>query len=87
MRFFPRRVEHALDVSVQCPHHADVSVHQRSAIFRRHDQRFGRNLPFNEYRDCCSRLILGGVSRRDRLRKLQCELGPSQSRPERSSGH
>jgi hypothetical protein len=27
-------------------HHPDVSVHQRPAIFRRHDDRFAGGLPF-----------------------------------------
>jgi hypothetical protein len=35
-----------LALRVQRQHHSDVSVHQRSAIFRRHDHRFTSRLPF-----------------------------------------
>ena len=32
--------------AVQCQHHSDVSVKEWPAIFRRHDECFGRRLPF-----------------------------------------
>jgi len=41
-------VKHALHVSVQCPQHADTRMHQWPTAFRRHNQRFGRGLPFPE---------------------------------------
>jgi hypothetical protein len=31
---------------VQRQHHANMSMHQRPAIFRRHHKRFGRRWPF-----------------------------------------
>jgi len=42
------RVEHPLDMPIERPQHSDARVHQRPAIFRRHDQRFGGRLPFVE---------------------------------------
>jgi hypothetical protein len=46
MPFFRRVVFRDRLCAVQRQHHPEVSVHQRSAIFRRHHERFSRRLPF-----------------------------------------
>jgi hypothetical protein len=48
---FAGRVQHALDVPVKRPQHADVRVHKWPTIFRGHDDRFAGRLPF---RACCA---------------------------------
>jgi hypothetical protein len=48
VRFFTIEIEHALDVAIQSPQHADARVHQWPALLSRHDQRFRRGLPFGE---------------------------------------
>jgi hypothetical protein len=43
MRVFPARVEHALDVPVQCPHDADPREHRRAAERRDQHQGFPKS--------------------------------------------
>jgi hypothetical protein len=45
MLVLPRRVEHAFDVTIQCPHDTDAGEH-RPAIFRDQQQRLHGGLPF-----------------------------------------
>jgi hypothetical protein len=52
MLLLARRIEHPLDVSVLRSHHSNVRMHQWPAIFRRHDQGFGRGLPFRALLFC-----------------------------------
>jgi hypothetical protein len=47
-RFIAIGVKRPFDVSVQRSQHSDPRVHQRPAIFRRHDQRFAGRLPFRK---------------------------------------
>jgi hypothetical protein len=56
-------------LAVQSPHHADARVHQRPAIFRRHDKRFGRRLPFRKILLSLRQLydVGGGVLKGDQL--------------------
>ena len=51
------------------PQHSDARVHQRPAIFRRHDQRFGGRLPFIEVLFALRQLhdVSGGILERDEL--------------------
>jgi hypothetical protein len=44
----PVRVEHALDVAVQCLHHADPRMHQEVATFGGTDQALDRGLPVRQ---------------------------------------
>jgi hypothetical protein len=46
MGVFPRRIEHALNVTVQRSHDTDPREHRWSALFRDQQQRFHRGLPF-----------------------------------------
>jgi len=46
MLVLPRRVEHAFDVTIQCPHDTDAGEHRRPAVFRDQQQRLHRGLPF-----------------------------------------
>jgi hypothetical protein len=48
MAIFARRVEHALDVTVQRPHHADPRVHYEVAALGGTDQAADRGLPLVE---------------------------------------
>jgi len=45
MRVLPLRVEHALDVAVQCSHHTNPCEHRRAARGRDQDQRLHCCLP------------------------------------------
>jgi hypothetical protein len=63
------KVEHAIDVSILRSQHTDTRVHQRPAIFGRHNQRRNGGLPlralvfgFRQPRD-----VIGGVLERDEL--------------------
>jgi hypothetical protein len=40
MRIFARRVEHAFDITVQCPHDTDARKHRRAAQLCDQDQAF-----------------------------------------------
>ena len=46
MMVFPVRIEHALNVSVQCSHDADPGEHRRATGFSDQDQDLHRGLPF-----------------------------------------
>jgi hypothetical protein len=46
MLVLPRRVEHALNVAIQCPHDTDAREHCRTAVRRDQDQGFHCSLPF-----------------------------------------
>ena len=48
MRVFARRIEHPLDVAVQCPHDADAHHHGRPVELDDQEQGFDRGLPFLE---------------------------------------
>jgi hypothetical protein len=70
MMLFPIRIEHPLDVAVQCPHDADARKHRRSAVaFGDHDQRLDRSLPFLELLFGLWQLldISGGILKSDKL--------------------
>jgi hypothetical protein len=47
MLVFPRRIKHALDVTVQCPHDADAR-HDGRAVIGNQEHRFDRRLPLRE---------------------------------------
>jgi hypothetical protein len=46
MRVFARRIEHPLDVAVQCPHDADAHHHGRPVELDDQEQGFDSGLPF-----------------------------------------
>ena len=46
MMVFPVSIEHALDVTVQCPRHADAREHRITAALGDQQQRLHRRLPF-----------------------------------------
>jgi len=45
MLVFPRRIKHAVDVTVRSPHDADARVHQEIATLGGTDQAADRGLP------------------------------------------
>jgi hypothetical protein len=69
MLFFTRRIEHAFDVSVQCPHEADARKHRRAAQRHDQDQRFHRGLPFLALVNGLRKLrdVIAGIFKRDEL--------------------
>ena len=46
MLVLPRRIEHPLDVAIQCPHHAYPGQHRWPVMFGNQQQRLHRGLPF-----------------------------------------
>jgi hypothetical protein len=69
MGIFARRIEHPLDVAVQCTHDADPGEHRRAAECRDQDQGLHRGLPFRRsvlgLRK--SRDVIAGIFKRDEL--------------------
>ena len=45
MLFFPRRIEQALDVTIQRSHHAYPGKHRRTVMLRNEEERRHRGLP------------------------------------------
>jgi hypothetical protein len=69
MTIFTRRVEHAFDVSVQCPHDADTRKYGRSSERRDQDQGFHCRLPLRRHVLGLRQLgdMYAGILQRDKL--------------------
>ena len=72
MAIFARRVEHALDVTVQRPHDTDAREHRWPAMLRNQQKSLHRGLPFfgivlclEQFRD-----VVSGVAQGDQLLAL-----------------
>src|SRR5258706_7500026 len=70
MRIFARRIEHPLDVPVQCPHNADARHHGRAVVLDDQEHGFDRRLPLGEILLGFGQLhhdVTGGVLEGDKL--------------------
>jgi hypothetical protein len=88
MCVFARRIEHPLDVAVQCPHDSDAHHHGRPVELDDQEQGFDSGLPFLEILLSLRQFhgVVGGVAQRHQLAPARQQDGIIQSAGQGGSG-